>query len=139
MQYAQSEPKAMKMAPMVLAKTLGQELGSYNLAALWGLLQTAPGSFRKKAALAGFDKEDITLELKENCLYLRVEKKEESTDENKKYLMKEIAHRSFSRCIQFPTEINTEEIISEFKDGVLKCSFGKIESDKPETVKIKIE
>jgi anaerobic selenocysteine-containing dehydrogenase len=55
MQYAQSEPKAMKMLPMVLAKTLGPALGSYNLAALWGLLQTAPGSFRKKAARAGFD------------------------------------------------------------------------------------
>lgn len=55
MQYAQSEPKAMKVLPMVLAKTLGPVLGSYNLAALWGLLQTAPGAFRKKAARAGFD------------------------------------------------------------------------------------
>jgi len=55
MQYAQTEPSAMKVMPFVLAKTLGPVLGSPNLAALWGLLQTAPGSFRKNAARAGFD------------------------------------------------------------------------------------
>ncbi|UCH23090.1 MAG: molybdopterin-dependent oxidoreductase [Deltaproteobacteria bacterium] len=52
--YAQSEPKAMKTMPFVLAKTLGQELGSANLAALWGLLMTAPKQFQENAARAGF-------------------------------------------------------------------------------------
>ncbi len=55
MQYAQSEPRAMKVLPFLLARTLGRALGSNNLAALWGLLQTAPGSFREDAARAGFD------------------------------------------------------------------------------------
>jgi anaerobic selenocysteine-containing dehydrogenase len=54
LQFAQSEPKAMKNLPFVLAKTLGQEMGSVNLAALWGLLQTVPGSFREDAARMGF-------------------------------------------------------------------------------------
>jgi anaerobic selenocysteine-containing dehydrogenase len=55
MGYGQSEPRAMPMMPYILAKTLGPTLGSNNLAALWGLLQIAPGSFRKDAARAGFD------------------------------------------------------------------------------------
>jgi anaerobic selenocysteine-containing dehydrogenase len=55
MQYGQQNPAAMKMAPFILAKTLGKTLGSCNLAALWGLLQTAPGSFRKNAARLGLD------------------------------------------------------------------------------------
>ena len=55
MQYAQSEPTAAKVLPFVLGKTLGPVLGSYNLAALWGLLQTAPKAFRASAARAGFD------------------------------------------------------------------------------------
>ncbi len=54
MSYAQSEPRAMKVMPFVLAKTLGLVLGSNNLAALWGLLQTAPAGFRESAELAGF-------------------------------------------------------------------------------------
>jgi anaerobic selenocysteine-containing dehydrogenase len=54
MAFAQNEPAALKSMPFVLAKTLGQELGSANLAALWGLLQTVPNGFRENAARAGF-------------------------------------------------------------------------------------
>jgi len=54
MQFAQSEPKAMKVLPFVLAKTLGPAIGSMNLAALWGMLQTATPAFRAQAAAAGF-------------------------------------------------------------------------------------
>ncbi len=53
--FAQKDPKAMKMMPFVLGTTLGKALGSPNLAALWGLLQTAPKSFRANAVRAGFD------------------------------------------------------------------------------------
>jgi anaerobic selenocysteine-containing dehydrogenase len=44
----------MKVMPFVLAKTLGEELGSANLAALWGLLQTLRQSGKENAARAGF-------------------------------------------------------------------------------------
>lgn len=54
MVYAQKEPRAMKFMPFILAKTLGKTLGSVNLAALWGLLQITPKSFRENAARAGF-------------------------------------------------------------------------------------
>jgi len=55
MQYAQSEPGAMKMMPFILGKTLGRALGSANLGAVWGLFQVAPRAFREDAARAGFD------------------------------------------------------------------------------------
>ncbi len=52
--FAQSEPRAMKFMPFILGKTLGKALGSVHQAALWGMLQVAPGSFRENAARAGF-------------------------------------------------------------------------------------
>jgi anaerobic selenocysteine-containing dehydrogenase len=54
MKFASAEPKAVAAMPFVLAKTLGRELGSANLAALWGLLMTAPRQFQENAARAGF-------------------------------------------------------------------------------------
>ncbi len=54
MSYAQAQPAAQAMMPFVLAQTLGESLGSANLAALWGLLMTAPKEFRANAARAGF-------------------------------------------------------------------------------------
>jgi len=55
MAYARSEPKVMETFPFVLAKTLGREMGSVNLAALWGTLLTAPESFARNASRAGFN------------------------------------------------------------------------------------
>ena len=40
-------PDAMKMIPFILAKTLGKEMDSANLATLWGLLNTLPKYARK--------------------------------------------------------------------------------------------
>ncbi len=54
MNYAGAEPKALPNMQYVLARTLGEKLGSANLAALWGMLQVAPKDFRKCAARAGF-------------------------------------------------------------------------------------
>jgi anaerobic selenocysteine-containing dehydrogenase len=54
MEYAITEPKAMKVMPFVLGKTLGKAMGSVHLSALWGMLQVAPKSFHENAARSGF-------------------------------------------------------------------------------------
>ena len=54
MTLARSNPGLMKAIPFILSKTLGRALGSGNLAALWGLLLTAPERLRKDALRAGF-------------------------------------------------------------------------------------
>jgi anaerobic selenocysteine-containing dehydrogenase len=55
MEWAASEPRALKTMPFVLARTLGREWGSASLAALWGMLMTAPEQFRRNAARSGFE------------------------------------------------------------------------------------
>ncbi len=54
MEYAAGEPAALGAMPFILGKTLGKAKGSVHLAALWGMLQTAPASLRRNAARAGF-------------------------------------------------------------------------------------
>jgi len=53
MDYAVAEPKALKAMPFILGKTLGRILGSVHLAALWGMLQTAPKSLYKMPSRPG--------------------------------------------------------------------------------------
>ncbi|HBV89345.1 MAG TPA: molybdopterin dinucleotide-binding protein [Desulfosporosinus sp.] len=52
--YVKSNPKNSAALPFIVAKTLGRELGSVNLAWMWFLLQTVPKDFRENAARAGF-------------------------------------------------------------------------------------
>ncbi|MDQ5985164.1 MAG: Periplasmic nitrate reductase [Syntrophus sp. SKADARSKE-3] len=53
MEYAMTEPAALKNMPFILGKTLGKVMGSVHKAALWGMLQVAPKSFHENAARAG--------------------------------------------------------------------------------------
>lgn len=52
--YMKSNPKATASLPFVVAKTLGREMGSSNLAWLWAMLQIAPPDFYQNASRAGF-------------------------------------------------------------------------------------
>ncbi|THB81584.1 MAG: molybdopterin dinucleotide-binding protein [Desulfobacteraceae bacterium] len=54
MECVANEPESLAAMPFILAKTLGKEWDSAALAGLWGVLMTAPKSFRKNAARAGF-------------------------------------------------------------------------------------
>jgi len=54
MDYVAREPAAMRALPFIVGKTLGRAMGSVHLAALWGMMQTVPKSFRRNAARAGF-------------------------------------------------------------------------------------
>ena len=48
-----TEPAALKNMTFILGKTLGKVKESVHKAALWGMLQVAPKSFRENAAQAG--------------------------------------------------------------------------------------
>ena len=54
MEWAATEPSALKVMPFVLAQTLGKVWDSAALAGFWGLMLTAPKSFQENAARAGF-------------------------------------------------------------------------------------
>lgn len=56
MTFAGEHPEALSRMQYVLAKTLGKEWDSAAKAGFWGLLMTAPKSFHKNAARAGWEK-----------------------------------------------------------------------------------
>jgi anaerobic selenocysteine-containing dehydrogenase len=60
MEYLQTNPSAASWLPFILAKTLGEELGSKNLAALWGLLIRFPMMHPEDVTRAGYSLGPLT-------------------------------------------------------------------------------
>lgn len=100
-------------------------------------------SYDIEIAVAGFDKDDVELELKDNAMLIKADKKEKHESEDAKsgvkYLTKEIAARSFRRTVVFPSEINSDDVSAKYENGIIKCRVGKVEEDKPSSVKIEVE
>lgn len=97
--------------------------------------------FEVEVAIAGFEKDDISLELKDNCLLIKADKQVEVKEEDKKYLMREITSRSFRRALNLPKKVLTDDIECSHKDGIITCTLKKeppVEI-KDDTVRIDIQ
>lgn len=97
-----------------------------------------PSHYEVEIAVAGFDKEDVELELADGVLFIRADKEDCSEEEQKNYLCREIAGRSFRRAVYFPAEIDTGEIAAKYENGIITCKIGKVVIDKPSPIKIEI-
>ena len=82
-------------------------------------------TFEINAILPGLKKEDINLELKDNKLVLKGERKQDTENDKAHYHVKESIYGSFQRSFRMPENINKDSIKAEFKDGILYVSIDK--------------
>ncbi len=90
-----------------------------------------------EAELPGFDKEDISVEYKNNRLWVSAKKEEETKEEKENYIRRERHYGEVSRRF-WVTGIKNQEISAEYKDGVLKVTLPKIEPNTESGNKIEI-
>jgi len=96
----------------------------------YDIIRTGEETYRIKLAVAGFQMNDITIELKESVLSVTGQG---GSDEDAEYLFKGISNRSFTRTFNLAdyVEVNAATL----KDGILKIDLERI---VPDTMKPKI-
>lgn len=90
------------------------------------------------AELPGVNKEDITIELKDNILTLSGKKSFEKKEENEKFHRIERSYGSFSRSLAIPEGVTEKDIRAKYDNGVLEIAFPRPVEKKPEPKKISI-
>ena len=91
-----------------------------------------------KADMPGVKKEDLHIDLTEDILTISGEKKMEETVEKGGLYSCERSYGRFSRSFELPSEVDTEKITANLKDGVLEIRLAKTEKAEKETKKISI-
>lgn len=89
------------------------------------------------AELPGLEKKDVELNLAENLLTIRGEKKNEREEKNKDYHLVERSYGSFSRSVELPTGVKVEDITAEIANGVLKVTVPKPAPKQTKQIEIK--
>ena len=92
-----------------------------------------------KAELSGLSKEDIHVNLANSTLTVKGEKKKHEELKEENYFYQERSYGAFTRTIQLPSEVKTDQVKATFKDGVLEIRLPKTEEAKKSSVSIKIE
>ena len=77
------------------------------------------------AELPGLEEKDIQLNVADNVLSIRGEKKNEREETKKDYHLLERSYGSFTRAVQLPDGVNADGIKAVMSKGVLKVTVPK--------------
>jgi molecular chaperone IbpA len=114
-----------------LASMLDQVADLDNEAATYppyNIERLTENEYRITMAVAGFGKEDIEIDVTENTLSIRGEKKEADTERT--FLHRGIASRAFARRFQLADHVEVRD--ADVKDGLLSVA---LEREVPERLK----
>ncbi len=91
-----------------------------------------------KAELPGIDPKDVDVQVENNTLYLKGQRKFENEVKEKDYHRIERSYGTFMRSFSLPITINAEKVTADYKNGVLTLTLPKKEEAKPKTIKISV-
>jgi len=89
-----------------------------------------------KAELPGVSKDDVSIDVHQNTLTLRGQRKHETEVKDEQYHRVERSYGSFQRSFTLPSTIDYEKVQATFKDGVLELHLPRLESAKPRQIAI---
>lgn len=91
------------------------------------------------ADIPGLKKEEIDLEVVEDVLTIKGERKQESEKKDGNYHRVERTFGSFMRSVEIPGGFNPEGVSAKFDNGVLEVTLPKLEEQKPRSIKVKAQ
>ncbi len=96
-------------------------------------------NFVVKAELPGIDPKDLEVRIEDETLYLKGERKLEKEQKEENYYQRERAYGSFARSFSLPSSVNTEKVLAEYKDGLLRLTLPKREEAKPKSIQVAVK
>ena len=118
-------------------RTHGEESALTSWAPAVDIYETA-NELVVKADLPEVNEKDIDIQVENNLLTIRGERKFEKSVSEENFLRVERTYGTFSRSFSLPNTVNAEKIVAEYKNGVLTVTLPKREESKPRQVKVMV-
>jgi len=91
------------------------------------------------ADLPGVKKEEVAVEVKNNVITLKGERRVQQGVDKKQYFRREKCFGTFQRSFSLKSTIPPERIKARFKDGVLTIEVPSPEGEKPKQIMVNVE
>jgi HSP20 family protein len=101
-------------------------------------VQASDEAYDVTALVPGLEAEDLGIEVLENTVTIRGEFKSADPD-HAEYMVSELPCGRFSRVITLPTAADANKVEASLKNGVLNLHIPKAESDRPKSIKVKVD
>lgn len=91
------------------------------------------------AELPGLAEKDVQVEVKNEYLTIKGEKKSEREESSRNRHFCERSYGAFERTVLLPSEVNKDKIVAVMKDGVLTVTLPKSAESKKEVKRIPVQ
>jgi len=81
-----------------------------------------------RAELPGFEPDELHVEVHEDVLTVKAEKKEKAEGQQ--------SYRSFARRVSLPTGVETDKAQATYRNGVLELHLPKVEKPQPRRIQV---
>lgn len=82
------------------------------------------------AELPGMSADDVEINVRDNRMHIRGEKREEHTEEDEGYYRTERSFGTFERTIPLPEDVDADKADATFKNGILTVKVPMIEGQR---------
>ena len=89
-----------------------------------------------KAELAGMKPDDIQIEVEDNVLTIKGERRFEEKVEQDRYYRVERRFGSFQRSLALPQGVRADDIQASYEDGILEVRVPKAEEEQPRKITV---
>jgi HSP20 family protein len=92
-----------------------------------------------QAELPGLKADDVSLSVENGVLTISGDKKQEIEEgkEGTEYHLVERRYGHFERRFTLPRSVDSEKVVADFSDGILRITLSKAETAKPRRIEIK--
>ncbi|MGA3209954.1 MAG: Hsp20/alpha crystallin family protein [Terriglobales bacterium] len=91
-----------------------------------------------KMEVPGVDQKDIDIQLENNVLTVKGERKLEKEEKEENFQRVERRYGAFTRSFTLPNTVDTETVRADYEHGVLKITLAKRAEAKPKQIKVNI-
>ena len=91
------------------------------------------------AELPGLEEKDVQINLADNIITIKGEKKADKEEKDKNYHLVERSYGMFERAFSLGADVETDKVEASFDKGVLKIVLPKLATAQPKVKKIEVK
>lgn len=115
----------------------------FDAASFWGATRAMPvdvlenkDSYVVKASVPGIKPEELDINIENNVLTIRAERKYEDNGDDDAVRVQERYYGKLERCFTLSTDVDADKATAQVEHGVLTLSLPKAEAAKPKSIKV---
>ncbi len=102
-------------------------------------IAAADNEYTITVEVPGVSEKDVTIEIADNNMIIRGEKKQEKEEKDKNYYRIERSYGSFQRLLSMPEDADQDSIKAKFKNGVLTIKMPRKDVPKSGVKRVEIK